>query len=382
MNILVNAIPFNNLTTGISRSLRNLYREVERGSEHSVTYCCGRHVYNSMMPPPEPAGWIKKTDAVWKLPNACVFTLRSLHQLSYEWFLKRVCKKKKYDIYHETGFVPPPIKNATVVYTIYDLSLNTLRDTHPKERVWFYNFFLARGLKQTDHIITISDFIKQEVCDKLKITSEHISVVHLASDPVFYRREDTWVKKTLTRLNIPQEYMLFVGSIEPRKNIKLIIKALKLMKNRLPLVLAGWSGWGEKAWLEEVKREGLADRIIITGYIDDETIACLYTGASVFLYPSLYEGFGLPVLEAMACGCPVVCSNAASLPEVAGNAALFTDPHSEDQLAALVDRLLEDSALRTDMIKRGYARNAHFTWQKSAQAMIDVFKKTSTAGII
>ena len=137
--------------------------------------------------------------------------------------------------------------------------------------------------------------------------------------------------------NLTGEYLLFVGSLEPRKNLPLLIQAMQLCNTNISLLIVGWEGWGDKSWMQTIRESGLTQRIILTGYVDDETLACLYSGASAFVYPSLYEGFGLPILEAMACGCPVICSDVASMPEVAGDAAIRIDPASAEDLAAAID---------------------------------------------
>ena len=165
-----------------------------------------------------------------------------------------------------------------------------------------------------------------------------------------------------------------VGS---RKNLPLLIKALKMAKTKIPLIIAGWEGWGEKSWMVEIERLGLQQRVFIRGYVDDEDLARLYSGARALVYPSMYEGFGLPLLEAMACGCPVICSNAASLPEVAGNAAALFDAHDPEALAREIDRLIDESEFRNGLIRKGFDRSAQFNWGKSAQKTVDVFRKVS-----
>lgn len=139
--------------------------------------------------------------------------------------------------------------------------------------------------------------------------------------------------------------------------------------------MAGWNGWGEKAWVKEIDRFGLKEKVIFAGYVDDDTLAALYSGARGFIYPSLYEGFGLPVLEAMASGCPVICSNAASLPEVAGDAALLVDPHAPADLAAAMERVAQDDAVRRQLIAEGLSRAKEFSWARTAKKTLTVFEK-------
>jgi len=171
--------------------------------------------------------------------------------------------------------------------------------------------------------------------------------------------------------------VLFVGTLEPRKNLSLLIRALSMIKTKIPLVMVGWRGWGRSEWLEEIRAHGLAERVFLAGYVDEATLVSLYSGASVFVYPSLYEGFGLPILEAMACGCPVICSNVSSLPEVAGDAALLIDPQSPEELSHALDKVLTDSELRKQMVVRGLKRVRRFTWQETAARTLDVFARVA-----
>ena len=148
-----------------------------------------------------------------------------------------------------------------------------------------------------------------------------------------------------------------------------------MAETKIPLILAGWQGWGDKEWMRLIQDPKLRQRVFFAGHVDDETLACLYTGASVFVFPSLYEGFGLPILEAMACGCPVICSNAASLPEVVGKAALQIDPTDAEGLARALDIVLTDSKLRQSLIQQGIERASQFSWKETAVKTLEVFRK-------
>ena len=167
----------------------------------------------------------------------------------------------------------------------------------------------------------------------------------------------------IKELGLPKDFLLFVGTLEPRKNLSLFVKALAVCEHDIPIVLVGWNGWGNDEWLKTAETKGLRKRIFTTGYVDEETLACLYSSALALVFPSLYEGFGLPVLEAMACGCPVICSNAASLPEVAGGAALLIDPFQVEDLALAMDKVVSDCTLREDLIRKGLLRSAQFSWE-------------------
>jgi len=381
MNILVNAIPLTGLLTGIARYVRNVYTCLEQEQNVKVGYFTGKHIEQNMPVQNGHESWIIKNNRLRRLPEAAMFALRSAHWLNYERMLRRaVVQKGTFDVYHETGFIPAKLSDLPVIYTMYDLSLRHYAYAHPKERVWFFEFFIKRRLPQAGHILTISEYIRQEIIDELKVPPEKVTAIPLAPDPHFAPRSQEQIDHTLKRLGLPKEFILFTGTLEPRKNIDLLINALPLMEYDLPLVLAGWSGWGEKAWQESIAAKCLEHRVIQTGYVDEEDLACLYSGARVFVYPSMYEGFGLPVLEAMACGCPVITSNVSCLPETAGDAAELTDPHIPEQLALHLDHIVQDDHLAQTLSAKGLDRAASFSWKHTAHKTLRVFNSVQKSG--
>jgi len=377
MNILLDAIPLSDLMTGISRYLRNLYLQLERLSGVSVYYFDGHSLTKKMPDQKRPDSWIRATSFVDKFPDPLIFGFRSAAWLSYEYKIRRRIRNGSFNVYHETAFTPSAIKNVPQVFTIHDLSLAKFREMHPKERVWFSDFFLKRRIQYAAHIITVSDFIRSEICDELRLPGNMVTAIPEAPDPFFFPLEKRRARRVVEALGLPHDYLLFVGTLEPRKNLSLLIKAAAACENHIPIVLVGWEGWGGDQWREMVKDQGLRNRIFTTGYVDEETLACLYSNALALVFPSVYEGFGLPVLEAMACGCPVICSDAASLPEVAGNAAFFIDPSEFEDLTVAIDKVVSDGALRANLIQRGFERAAQFSWEKTANQTFEVFKSVA-----
>ncbi len=381
MKILVNAIPLGGLLTGISRYVRQLYFELEQFPDVEITYFDGNRIHKNMPAQADPEKWSRATSAIWKLPDPVVFAIRTLHWWKFEMLLRRVCRKDRYDIYHETGFVPAALSAVPTVYSIYDLSLIKYRHAHPKERVWFYDFMGRRRLRFASHILTISEFIRQEICDTFALSPSNVSAVHLAPASHFHPRSAEKIDQVRKRYGLTGGYLLFVGSLEPRKNLPLLIQAMQRCNTNISLLIVGWEGWGDKSWMQTIRESGLSHRIILTGYVDDETLACLYSGASAFVYPSLYEGFGLPILEAMACGCPVICSDVASMPEVAGDAAIRIDPGSIGDLTEAIDLLTKDQNARQRLIAGGFARAAEFTWKRTAEKTLEVFQKIASGAL-
>jgi glycosyltransferase involved in cell wall biosynthesis len=321
--------------------------------------------------------WSRKSERISTLPDPVIFGLRVIDRMRYEHGLRDFLRKTHFHIYHETSFFPPAVRDIPVVFTLYDLSLIKHRDKHPRERVWFSDLYFKRRLPYVSHIITISEHIRNELIDELKIPPHKVTSIHLAPGASFYPRPKSEIVDMLDRRAWPREYILFVGTLEPRKNLPLLIKALSLMKTEVPLLLAGWSGWNDAAWWGEIRRLGLHNRVILAGHTDEETLACLYGGASAFVYPSLYEGFGLPVIEAMACGSPVICSNRSSLPEVAGDAAIMIDPGDPEALAHSLDAVLQDSVARDNLVAAGLQRAKLFSWKNTALRTLDVFGRVS-----
>ncbi|MEE4362765.1 MAG: glycosyltransferase family 1 protein [Desulfotignum sp.] len=377
MKILVDAIPMTGLLTGIARYLRNLYTTIEHLNLARTAYFTGKAVAGSLPPLAPSRKWQQTTQSVRHLPDPVVFGIRAARWLWYEHTLNRICRNRASGItlYHETAFTPAKLTTVPTVYSVYDLSLRRYKDTHPKERVWLFAYFIKTRLKYARHILTISEFIRKEIMEEFKVPPHMVSSVPLAPDPLFAPCTSAAVNAVKKKYNLPHDYLVFVSSLEPRKNISLLMDALAAAKTDIPLVLVGWHGWGDKDWLAKTNAGVLKDRVFFTGHVPDQDLKAVYTGAAALVYPSLYEGFGLPIVEAMACGCPVICSDTASMPEVAGDAALLIDPHRSDSLAHAIDTMVHDTGVRTSFIQKGFGRAGQFTWEKTARQTIDIFSR-------
>jgi alpha-1,3-rhamnosyl/mannosyltransferase len=350
--LIVNAVPLTYVQTGISRYLRCLYTEMERisGDELEIAYFDGKGL-SSAMPegPPDLARWSRLADIFWKLPSYAALLIRLLMQARAERRFSRLAKG--FHVYHEAGFFPfkaPP--GTDTVFTVHDLSLFRFPEHHPKERVLFARLFWKSRCSRVDRFLSVSEFTKAELQEQLGLADEKIVVTPLAHDPAtFHPRRREQIGSFLHRKGLPREYFLFVGSGDPRKNLGLIIKALQAAKLNIPLIVAGWSGWS---------KERLPKDVISLGYVSDDELALLYSGALALVFPSTYEGFGLPLLEAMACGCPVVTTRKASLPEVAGEAAAYVeDPEDPEELAQLLQRLSSNPDIRRALQEKGLRRS-------------------------
>lgn len=290
-------------------------------------------------------------------------------------------KRKKTDIFHSPTFHVPLISFGTKkVVTIHDLVSFRFPQTQPKSFVAYSRFMIKAAAKFADGIITSSMATKIEIKDILKVNEEKVHVVYGAPRSIFKTIEDKEaIKEMQIRCNLPCRFILFVGSLEPRKNIGNLIYAFSSMKKKgiiHKLILCGGAGWmNEQERLRELAQvSGVGNDVIFTGYVPDADLPAFYNLADIFVYPSLYEGFGLPPLEAMACGCPVITSNTSSLPEVVGDAAIMVNPYDVEGLADAMCRVLTNNELRLKMKKQGIERAKMFSWTRCAAETLEVYK--------
>ncbi|HLY67979.1 MAG TPA: glycosyltransferase family 1 protein, partial [Chloroflexota bacterium] len=246
------------------------------------------------------------------------------------------------DVLHCPVNVLPAVSTCPAVLTIHDLTFLRYPDRFRRERRTYLAAMTRLSAARASRIMTDSANTKRDVMELFNVAAENIEVVYPGVDDVFRPHDHKEIGEFRARRGLPEQFILYVGTLEPRKNVELLIQAYSLLVSRglghWTLVIGGGQGWMFDRIFGEVERLGLTDRVLFPGYIDADELPQWYSAASVFVYPSLYEGFGLPALEAMACGTPVVVSNCSSLPEVVGDAGLLVDPHSPDELA---ERLAE-----------------------------------------
>lgn len=287
-------------------------------------------------------------------------------------------RRSEFDLYFEPNCIPLDIKAKKVVTTVHDFSLKFYPEAHPKERIEYFAKHFERHIVRSDRIITDSRYIKSEAADIFALPAEKITPVHLGIDhQVFRPRTRESLARCRQNLGLPEQFILFVGTREPRKNLSRFLQAyLELpesLKREFKVVLVGARGWGEGISADVFQQVG--DRIVVIDYVDTDTLACIYGMASLFVFPSLYEGFGLPPVEAMACGCPVVVSNAASLPEVCGDAGFYVEPKEVSSIAGGICKVLTDSDLKRDLVAKGLQRARLFDWDKTAKETLEIFSQ-------
>jgi glycosyltransferase involved in cell wall biosynthesis len=278
-------------------------------------------------------------------------------------------------IYHATEHLLPRLNRRSVL-TVHDL----IFERYPQHHTWKNRFFLKLGMplfvRAADAIIAVSRHTKRDIIELYGAPAQKIHVIYEGIDERFSPVDAAGVEAVRQKYTIERPYLLMVGTLEPRKNHVAALHALARLKaDGFPhcLVIAGGHGWLFDPIQSLVGELQLTPDVIFTGRVPDEDLPALYSGADSFLMPSLYEGFGFPVLEAMACGTPVVCSNVSSLPEVAGDAALLVDPEDEDALAQAVGRVLADPEMSAQLRSRGEEQAARFRWIDCAEATVALY---------
>lgn len=292
---------------------------------------------------------------------------------------KRALKNHGDFLYHSPNYYLPPFAGRSVA-TFHDLSPFTWSHCHAPQLVRYLQKELKATLVRADALITDSEYTRKELAEYFSWPIERIHTVPLASSAEFHPRSADELSSTLSRHGLTVDgYSLFVGTIEPRKNIETLLDAYSRLpievRKRWPLVLTGYHGWRNESIhqrLESARREGWA---FYLGFVPSEDLPLLFAGARLFTFPSLYEGFGLPVLEAMSSGVPVVCSNSSSLPEVAGDAALMCEAKDTETLTGLIQRGLEDEAWRSSAVEQGLLHAARFSWERCAMETLEVYRK-------
>jgi alpha-1,3-rhamnosyl/mannosyltransferase len=283
------------------------------------------------------------------------------------------------DVFHGPNyFLPAQRGRAALVVTVHDLSALLHAEWHPTRRLMVHRIALHRTVQKVDHVITDSEAIRAEVIDDLGVPAERVTAIHLAVTPGCRARPASELKPSLDRWGlILGEYLLFTGAIEPRKNLLGVLRAISNLQGRRPdlppLILVGPPGWRNREIRDRLAKAG--PRVRYLGFLPGEEMAALMAGCAAFVMPSLYEGFGLPVLEAMASGVPVVTSRGGALEEVAGDAAVLVDPKDTDEIAAGIEKILDDTTLRESLIQKGLARAAQFSWERTARETLRVYEQ-------
>ena len=366
--------------TGIGRYTYELARGLHQSGEVEARFfALARWIADpaALIDPQRPSAVLRRNMA--HIPFSGL--LRQAYQRTSRWIFAQEVRKLRGYLYHSPNFYMVPFEGPTIA-TIHDLSVIHHPEFHPEERVAFMQRELPLALQRSDHLITVSEYVRKDIIETYRIAPERISVTPLGVDPAYHPRSDETLATTLAGYGlIPRGYILCVATLEPRKNIARLVEAFctlpQALQLRFPLVLVGDRGWKSDDLhhvLESLQTQGRARYL---GFVPEQHLPLMYSGARLFAYPSLSEGFGLPVLEAMASGVPVITSNCTSLPEVAGYAAILIDPTDVALLRDSMQAFLENDELCETYVQKGLAQAQGFTWPAFVEKTIDIYREVA-----
>lgn len=278
-------------------------------------------------------------------------------------------------LFHATEHLLMPLRDVPTVLTVHDLIFHLFPQYHKPLNYWYLRWTMPLYVQRADALIAVSEATRQDLIHLYGVSPAKVRVIYEAAAPHFRPAPPGDVARVRSRYGLPPRYLLTVGTLEPRKNLPRLFQALARLEGakRPPLVVAGAKGWLYEETFRTVERLGLEGQVVFLGRVPEEDLPALYTAADLFILPSLYEGFGLPVLEAMACGVPVICSRAASLQEVAGDAARYVDPRDPEGIAHALQEVWEDADLRAALRAQGLARAASFSWRRAAEETLALY---------
>lgn len=333
------------------------------------------------------AYWSKDVRSI-PLPAAASLLPWIRSNVPFSYALRRVVQKnrfasharrERFDIYHEPNILPLPFDGVTVT-TVHDLSWIRFPQMHPVVRVRAMNKYFEPGLKRASLILTDSEFVKRELMEVFGVQPELIVPVPLGVEPLFRPQSAVETLPVLSRHALQHgQYLLAVGTLEPRKNLQVALQAFMQlppsMRKHYPLVLVGMTGWHTSALEAQMAPMIRAGEVRQLGYLSREDLATVIAGALTLIYPSIYEGFGLPPLEAMACGVPVIAADVSSLPEVVGDTGVLINPHDAEAVAQAIQRLVTDSATRGRLSAMALARSKEFTWDRCVTQTLGAYQQ-------
>jgi glycosyltransferase involved in cell wall biosynthesis len=282
------------------------------------------------------------------------------------------------ELFHATEHLLPPLHDVPTVLTVHDLIFRRFPQHHKPLNRWYLNLTLPLYCRRAAHIIAVSEQSKRDVVAAYGVPAEKITVIYEAADARFRPQPPEVVAQARARYRLPERYLLSVGTIEPRKNLGRVLAAFERVRAAGltdALVIVGKRGWLYDDFFTRLAQSPAKDAVVFPGWVEDADLPALYAGAQALAFPSIFEGFGLPLLEAMGCGTPVVCSNTSSLPEVAGAAALQIDPQDADALADALRRVLTEHDLADELRTRGFAQAARFSWPRTAQETLAIYRR-------
>ncbi len=316
---------------------------------------------------------------------ARVFRLLPFRLLLEQIYLPILLKRHGIEVVHSLHYAFPLLRFGTrQVVTFHDMTFFNMPQVHERLKIFYFRFFIKAGMRSADHIIFVSRSAQADCIARLGKPHGQTSVIPHGKDDAFRPGISlAGLDRLQEKYGLPNRFVLYIGTIEPRKNLPRLIEAFAYIAAENPdlhLVIAGKKGWMTEGLFATIRKSDLTSRIVFTGFIAEAEKPLFLAACSLFVYPSMYEGFGLPVLEAIACGAPTITSNTSALPEVAGDAAILIDPADTAALAKAMQSVLLDPVLRKDLQTRGPLQAAQFTWEKAAALSADVYRSLGSSG--
>jgi glycosyltransferase involved in cell wall biosynthesis len=281
-------------------------------------------------------------------------------------------------LFHATEHLLPPLREVPTVLTVHDMIFKLFPEYQKRLNYWYLNATMPIYCRRADAIITVSQSSKHDIVTHYGIDPGRVTVVYEAAAHEFAPAPPAAMDDVRRRYGLPEEYLIHVGTIEPRKNLTRLVEALQRLRDeglRIPLLIVGSKGWLYDGLFRRLEELEVRDAVRLSGYVPSADLPVLYSAARLAVMSSLYEGFGLPVLEAMACGTPVISSNSSSLPEFGGEAARYFDPYDVEAMASTIERVWTDDGLRAEMGSLGLVQAAKFSWDRAAEETLRVYDR-------
>ena len=367
--IIVNAIPLRGQMNGIGRYISNIFNELMDKKDIDLEFFYGTYFSKKLERDTE----INPTLLSVTKNIPFYYALRELY---ISRAIKYKIKNKKY-IYHNPNFISYKL-DVPIITNIHDISFIKYPDYHPKKRVDFLTAHIKNSISISDIILTDSNFIRDEIIDYFKISQDRVVSIPLAASKIFTELKSNDIDQVLSSLSLTyKKYFLSISTIEPRKNIISAIKAFinlpTKIQNEYPFVIVGGSGWLNSDFYSLITPLVTTKKIIFLGYLAEEKLPSLYAGAKLFIYLSIYEGFGIPILEASACGTPVITSNTSSIPEIASGFAVMVNPTNIDDICNGIMSIISNDLYEKKLIINGLSNTKKYTWADTANKTLKIY---------
>lgn len=372
MNVLIDATSITKKKAGVGVYAKNLIEELTRVHP-------GPHFFLLVQDDDPELEFGGRGNVTMIRVPARLFRLLPLRLLLEQAFVPFLLVKLRIDVIHSLHYSFPLVRfGSRQVVTLHDMTFFNMPEVHKPVKIAYFRMFIRAAVCFADKVIFVSHSALQDCTARLGPLRVSSEVIHLGKSDAFAPDLDpAEVLRVRMKYGLPEEFILYVGMIEPRKNLSRLVSAFAAVcatHPSLSLVIAGMQGWMNNGLMETISGLKIESRVIFTGFVPESEKPFLIVASKVFAYPSLYEGFGIPVLEALACGVPTLTSNVSSLPEVAGNAALMIDPRSVTEMSSALERLLSDESLREELRRESLHQAAKFTWVRTAAMTLTAYE--------